>query len=496
MSNLAQRIQSSQRALAAGKTGYDVVIVGGGINGAAVAWLACLNGFSTLLLEAGDFSSGTSSRSSKMIHGGLRYLAKGDWRLTRQAAQARDQLMAHHPTLVQPLPFWFLHQPQGKPKPWQMQIALKAYRQFAKGCQPGRLTAEQLVHATPHYQLDNSLGASRYFDAISDDCALITWLLEAAVEKGLDLCHYTPVETLTHNHDGVSGVRISLDGQPHPITAGVVVNCAGAWCSELTALPDDQVIRPLRGSHLVLPAWRYPAPAALTFEHPDDRRPVYLYPWLGCSVLGTTDLDHTAALRRDIAMTEEEFDYLWRAMLTLDPKARQQDIISSWSGVRPVIVPKDNHNAPSDASREHLVWSEAGLVNLTGGKLTTFLDTAQEILSHTATQLQRPLRRAELPPVSAPVQRDWPIGNSTYTWSQLAHAAEQQGIRHLDDLLLRRTRLGLTLGQELLRYQEPILELCQHHLGWSEQHCHSQWQRFWSIWHSFYSPQPFRSTAS
>ncbi|TKB47305.1 FAD-dependent oxidoreductase [Ferrimonas sediminicola] len=492
MTDLTTRVADSRARLNRGERAYDIIVVGGGINGAAVAWLACHNGLKTLLLEAEDFSSGTSSRSSKMIHGGLRYLAKGDWRLTREAARARDALMAHHPDLVQPLPFWFMHPPASKPKPWQVQVALQIYRAFAPGCRPGWLSPEQLHDALP-YPLHDIQGASCYFDAISDDCGLITWLLQEAVREGLDLCHYSPVDSLLEKHGRCTGVQARIDGCSTPIHAACVINCAGAWCDRLTPLPGNQVIRPLRGSHLVLPAWRYPAPAALTFAHPEDGRPVYLYPWMGTSIMGTTDLDHQAPLKQDVAMSREEFDYLWQALHTLDPDAREEDIIASWSGVRPVVCSAAEHSAPSDASREHLIWQEPGLVNLTGGKLTTFLETGQQVLEYAAAMIDAPLRKPELPPVSHAPHNDQPIGAAVIGWHRLEDAIAHQAITHLDDLLLRRTRLGLLLGRTLHHYQAPIDLLCRRHLGWSEAQCQQEWDRYWRIWERFYSPQPFRS---
>ncbi|BDY04667.1 FAD-dependent oxidoreductase [Ferrimonas sp. YFM] len=491
MMSLTARVADTRARLDAGERHYDVIVVGGGINGAAVAWLACHNGLKTLLLEAEDFSSGTSSRSSKMVHGGLRYLAKGDWRLTREAARARDALMAHHPSLVQPLPFWFMHPPGGHPKPWMMQVALQIYRAFAPGCRPGWLSQHQLQDALP-YPLHEIEGASSYFDAISDDCGLITWLLEEAVREGLDLSHYSPVDNLLEKHGRCTGVQAQIDAHSMPITSGCVINCAGAWCDRLTPLPGNQVIRPLRGSHLVLPAWRYPAPAALTFAHPEDGRPVYLYPWLGTSIMGTTDLDHEAPLNQDVAMSREEFDYLWQAMHALDPTAQEEDVLASWSGVRPVVCSASEHSAPSDASREHLIWQEPGLVNLTGGKLTTFLETGQQVLEQAAAMLDAPLREPELPPVPEGHSVGEPIGAATVCWNQLEHAIEHQAIAHLDDLLLRRTRLGLLLGRGVHHHQTRISLLCQQHLGWNEAQCQDEWDRYWRLWERYYSPQPFR----
>lgn len=500
--SLTQGWQKAQSQWQRGETDYDVIIIGGGINGAAVAWLSANQGLNTLLLEAQDFASGTSSRSSKMIHGGLRYLAKGDWRLTREAAKARDRLLSQAENVVKPLPFWYLHRPNESPRPWMMKVALGIYRAFASGAKPSFISADELTQRLPSYQLGPQDGASSYFDAISDDCTLVNWLLGQACDKGLALKGYQPVQRLISDDNGVSGVEISTDTEALTLTSKVVVNCAGAWCGELTALPLGQKMRPLRGSHLVLPMSKYPAPAAITFGHPQDGRPVYLYPWLGTAVMGTTDLDHETKLTQEVAMSEEEYRYLLTALKCLDPNANEQDIISSWSGVRPVIEAESSSKDPSSASREHLIWCRPGLVNLTGGKLTTFLETGQEIMEQVAKQLAITLGSPQLPPPSPrhplsersdPSAGSGSIIDTVHFWNEITEHLIHGAITNLDDLLLRRTRIGLLVGKPLERIKDQLAPLCQQHLGWESAQFEQQWLRYWKIWHRYYSPAPFKS---
>jgi glycerol-3-phosphate dehydrogenase len=300
-----------------------------------------------------------------------------------------------------------------------------------------------------------------------------------------------------------------------------VAQATGAWADQLRQNSDHEHIRPLRGSHLLLPAWRLPVAHALSFMHGSDRRPVFVFPWEGATVVGTTDLDHRESLERDARISVEELDYLLAACAQQFPAAaiKAGDVLSTWAGVRPVVSDGIDGRKPSDEKREHALWTEPGCVTLAGGKLTTFRLLALEVLqacagfvgrtvddpgsatfAACATQPSPSLNNYQNKRLSGRYGRALPgllalldelggerVAGSETLWLELAWAAEQELVLHLDDLLLRRTRLGLLLAEGGKAELPRIRALCQARLGWSDE----RWQReeddYLDLWRRCYS---------
>ncbi|WP_336368252.1 glycerol-3-phosphate dehydrogenase/oxidase [Marinobacter sp. C2H3] len=501
----------------------DVLVVGGGITGAGVAREAAGSGLNTLLVEQRDFAWGTSSRSSKMVHGGLRYLGSGQWRLAREAVRERQRLLTEAPGLVDPLPFVMAHRAGEFPGPGLFQGLLRLYDRLGHTRTRRRLTpAECRAFWVPGLADEALAGASVFSDAVTDDARLVLRVLDEARQDGARTRNYT--RALSVAAPGADGRRrVVLEdvdtGDRTEVAARLVIKATGAW----GGLPHDSenppqgnpglTIRPLRGSHLVLPWHRLPVTCAVTLLHPDDRRPVFAFPWHGTTVLGTTDLDHRDSLEHEPRITPEEVHYLVAIADRLfpGPPVAPGDILSTWAGVRPVVTRTSAHGdqqkAPSRENREHVLQVSPGQVTIAGGKLTTFRCIARAALRKgfgslsESTQSLRPEALPVFRPASAELRRpeglghrQWqrlqgyygarladlldtapmtPVPGTDVLWAELVWACQQEQVRHLDDLMLRRSRLGLILPRGGEACLDDLRRHCQPALGWTD----AQWQR-------------------
>lgn len=491
---------------------WDLIVIGGGITGAAVLHEAARTGCRALLLEAGDYASGTSSWSSKLVHGGLRYLKTGQWRLTLESVRERARLLAEAPGLVEPLPFLLPLYAGRKPPRWQMQLGLWLYDRMAGQRRSGFLPAAETLALAPCLRRDELLGAMFYQDARTDDARLVLRLILEAREQGAQARNYTRAE-LWREQGRVCGVRLpGAPGQvPQQLRAAVVVNATGAWAGQL----DGQAppLRPLRGSHLLFPAARLPLAQAVSWLHPRDQRPVFAFPWEGAVLYGTTDLDHEGELDRP-RMSAAECAYLMEGLQYQFPRLwlKATDAISSFAGVRPVVA--GGKGDPSAESRESALWSEPGLVGITGGKLTTFRVTACQVLARAAQQhpvlgsrpetavfdgashVESQRRLFGRLGISAagrllqetPGEEQQAIAPSPYTWAELRWAARHEQVVHLDDLLLRRTRLGLVLPEGGAAILPRLGTICQQELGWDDARWTREQARYVEYWQQQHRP--------
>lgn len=506
---------------------WDLVVVGGGISGVGILREAARRGWSCLLLEQRDFAWGTSSRSSKMVHGGLRYIAKGQFKLTRDSVHERQRLLAEAPGLVEPLSFVMPHYQGQFPGPKVFGTLLRVYDSLAGKRNHGFFAKQPLSYLAPGLKDENLLGGTRFFDAVTDDARLVMRVLSEARAEGGEALNGLKVLELTRVDGRVTGLQAEdvESGQHYHFKAGVVAQATGAWADRLRTSTGGEHIRPLRGSHLLLPAWRLPVAHAFSFMHAADRRPVFVFPWEGATVIGTTDLDHREDIDREAQISGEEVEYLLAACQQQFPHAQvtAADVLSTWAGVRPVVASDASSKNPSDEKREHVLWSEPGSVILAGGKLTTFRLLALEVLRACAPMLGKTLsdhgsetfRSVQLPvldgltagqqrrlagrygrqlPLLVPLLADIgadTVGATDTLWAELAFAAEHELVLHLDDLLLRRTRLGLLLARGGVDYLPRIRELCQPRLAWSDDRWQQEHARYLALWQRCYSlPAP------
>ena len=488
----------------------DLIVVGGGITGAGIFHMAATAGVRTLLVDAADFGAGTSSWSSKLVHGGLRYLKQGQWRLTRAAVRERDRLTAALPGLVDPLPFVMPLQAGVSPSRWTLQAGLWLYDRLAGVRRAGYWNAAQARDQVPVLSHPALRGAVHFVDAVTDDVRLVLRLIFDGVEAGGIAHNYTrAVPSLEGGR--VVGVTLmdTETGAGAQVRAPMTVLATGRDADPAFGAPP---LRPLRGSHLVFSPAQLPLRHAISWLHPEDGRPVFAFPWLGRVLCGTTDLDQ--APDAPVRMSSAEGDYLLAALQSVFPSRapRLCDAVACFSGVRPVVA--GGHRNPSSESRESAIWSRPGLVGVTGGKLTTFRHAARDVLTLAAQQvpgLAPSPRAGRLMSASVvPSQqrlharlgvlaagrclRDMPgedhrqIADTPFTWAELRWSARNERVRHLDDLMLRRTRLGLLLPEGGREWMPEILARVSPELGWSADRAEAEIERYQRQWWRDHAP--------
>ena len=372
-----------QRTLATLDEPFDIIVIGGGITGCGIFFDAAQRGLRVLLIEQRDIASGTSSRSSKLVHGGLRYLKQMHFRVTAMAARERDRMAALNPTLVEPLRFVYPANKGDKLPSWQVDLGLWMYDRLTRKPQRHRhLEIADVERLVPGMATDDLEQAFSYGDARTDDARLTLAVAGTGYAYGGYLLTRAEAVELTKNAKGmIDGVvvRDLEQGTSHEVKAHVVVNAAGVWVDDLRqrcGLGEPRV-RPSRGVHIILPTARLPVVAAAMVPSPDDGRPIFLIPHPEGVLIGTTDIYHDGP-RSDPRPTRGEVDYLLRAMAVHFPHNGLvfDDIVGVFAGLRPIL---DSHSDnPSDASREEDIWEERGMISVAGGKLTTWRPTAEE----------------------------------------------------------------------------------------------------------------------
>lgn len=504
---------------------WDLLIIGGGITGAGILLEASRRGLAALLVEQKDFAWGTSSRSSKLVHGGLRYLKQGRLGITFESVHERQALLREAAGLVEPQGFAFGDYLGRKPGRRQFMLGLALYDWMAGRRTRRLLSADEFAMLAPHVARAGLQGGMLYQDAKTDDARLVLRVLQEARQHGGVAVNYLGVASLLRTQDMVDGALLhdAIGHHDHRVHARLVISATGAWADGLRGqVGGVPRLRPLRGSHLLLPAWRLPLAQAVSLMHPHDGRPVFAYPWEGVTLVGTTDVDHGAGLDAEAAITRAEFDYLLAALRWQFPALElvENDVIATFSGVRPVVA--SGALDPSQEAREHALWVEQGLLTVAGGKLTTFraialqaLRMAAPLLPHWRADLRKlPVFAAVAPLTGSAMQLDFDqrlrllgrhgaqaqalcdaaqdgelamVQGTQTVWAQLRWGARMERVEHLDDLLLRRTRLGLQLAGGALAILPRVRAICQQELGWSDARWEEEQVRYLALWRGHYS---------
>src|SRR5262245_59213286 len=380
---------------------YDIVVIGGGITGAGIARDAALRGLKVALFEKGDYASGTSSKSSKLIHGGLRYLEHGEIGLVFESVSERRVQTRVAPHLVRPLPFLNPIYKGARPGLEMMNVGLWIYDSLALFRAPRLHKVFRGTRAAlalePALRAEGLRGALEYYDCNTDDARLV---LENALDAralGADCHTYAEVTRFERRGDGrITGVAVRdrLTDETRSVTARVVVLAAGAWTDEMVARFEIPIGRPLlrrtKGVHIVVPRERLPLSRAITLISPVDQRVMFAIPCRERTVLGTTDTDFTGTAD-EVAADGDDVKYLCDSANGVFPDARllPDDVIATWAGLRPLIAAPPNVDE-SDVSREHEVFSRAdGLVIIAGGKLTTYRRMARQAVNETLKLLDQ-----------------------------------------------------------------------------------------------------------
>jgi len=497
---------------------FDLVIVGGGITGCGILLDAAQRGLRVLLVEKGDIASGTSSRSSKLIHGGLRYLKQMQFRITRRACRERDRMLSLNPDLVRPIRFYYPAN-HGDPIPgWTVDLGLWMYDRLTQGTEKhSQVTTAQLQATIPGLGTGKLERVLTFNDALADDAGLTLAVAATGSAHGGEILTGAEVIGATRNsRDLIRGVRLRdlESGREYEAHTRVVVNAAGVWVDSVREIfgLDGVRVRPSRGSHLILSTARLPITAAVTLPSPEDGRPVFLIPHPEGVLVGTTDLYHDGALD-DPRPTSGEVDYLLGALRAHFPKLDLDcgDIVGAFAGLRPIL--DTDAETPSAATREEAIWEEHGMLSVAGGKLTTWRTTSEEVVDkvlsllpperadraapcHTAGTplggLASPALAGELnrhPDISTPVAAAMARRlRGLAPWApQLGHSAAElqpilpgidlcaaevrthlrfHAVRHLSDLLLRRVRVGMWDPETAQRLVPALRGLFMDEMQW------------------------------
>ena len=536
----AQRLSQIQQG--ADNTVWDMIVVGGGITGAGILLTASQAGLKVLLIEQQDFAWGASSKSSKMVHGGLRYLGSGQYNMTKDAVTEREKLLNELPGLVNPLQFLMGHYKYQFPGPLVFNSLLTIYDWIG-----GKRNHRYINHGiadfhAPGIEQNKLQGATQFADAVTDDARLVMRVLQEAQERGGTAINYLSAEHIIITADTVSGINVTdqVSGQKFNLQAKVVINATGPWTDKLRQqLHAKKAIRPLRGSHLIVPSWRLPLAYSVSYFHPEDKRPIFAFPWENSTVIGTTDLDHDSDLDQQPCISQNEVDYLLTGINKQFPQAdiSESDVISTYAGIRPVVSNDASNKKhltktkPSDEKREHSIWNEQGLISVAGGKLTTFRLIALDVLKVAQhylpdmnlidlqaaklfqtipdTPVDSILHQQQIQRLKSQYGKHYshlinnadhhelrPIGSTNTLLAELKWSLQHEMVVHLDDLLLRRTRIGLLLaagGEQLFRQLQP---LCQTALHWNEGQWQQELSRYQDIIVRYYSLPKHRQLLS
>ncbi len=400
----------------AGET-LDVLVVGGGITGAGIARDAAMRGLRTGLVDAGDFGGGTSSRSSRLVHGGLRYLEHGWLGLVFEASRERRTLLRIAPHLVRGRSFTFPVFRGGRRPVWQIWAGVWLYDALAlfRNVHRARLlTRGGVLRREPLLRDQDLAGGAEYWDAQCDDGRLTLATVRSAHQHGAWCANHVRVEALEKAGGRVRGARVvdAIDGTHAVVRAHCVVNATGPWTDAFRRLDDPSaapLLRPTKGVHVCVPRERIGNAGAVTLTSPLDGRVMFVLPWGHRSVVGTTDTD-TDEPPDTVAPSHDDVVYLLRSANAIFPGARLQmdDVIAAWAGLRPLL--RGGGESTASVPREHRIEeSPSGLLTIAGGKLTTYREMAAQLVDRVAHRLHRMDGRPE-PPRAATDREPLPGG--------------------------------------------------------------------------------------
>ena len=505
----------------------DVLVIGGGITGAGIARDAAMRGFRTALIDKADFGAGTSSHSSRLIHGGVRYLEQRAFRLVFEASRERRILLKIAPHLVRPLAFLFPIYRGGRIPSWKLRAGMWLYDLLAAFRNVRRhrwLRPKKVRRVEPGLRDRGLLGAALYYDAQVDDARLVVATIRAAVRAGALVANYVEATALLKPDGRIRGaaIRDVLSGETATIRAHVVVNATGPWSDTLRLLDDPAakpLLRPTKGAHVVVPRRRMSNEHAVTLLSQIDGRVMFVLPWGELSYIGTTDTDADSS-PDVLRVSSADVTYLLRSANAAFPDAHltTNDVVSAWAGLRPLL--RQDGGSPSQISREHRVEESAhGLVSIVGGKLTTYRVMARDVVDRVAKRLHeldgRPLAarpptdREALPggeaaeldvlveaarargaaePVARHlvasygseaaavlnlVDKDRALGESIAPgrpeiWAEVVYAVEREMAVRVQDILIRRLHLFYETRDQAHSVAAAVARRMKKLLGWDE----------------------------
>ena len=505
----------------------DLLVVGGGITGAGVAREAALAGLSVLLIDKGDFASGTSSRSSKLVHGGLRYLAQGDLALVKEAARERAVLRRLAPHLVRPIPMMLpASSMAGRMK---LQAGLWTFDRLAgKSAEGGFRTLDRndTLSCEPGLRSDRLAGSVLFNEYTTNDARLTLETIKSASSFGAKAANYSELESVTHGPAGVKAlIRDRVSDESLQVSARAAVNAAGPWFDRVSAMLDSSAkpqTQLTRGIHLVVPHETLPANNLVALRSPDGR-PTFVVPCGDLIYIGTTDTHYEGSLEEP-GVSDADVDYLLESvLLTFAEGPKRSDIVGVWSGVRPLL--REEGKDPSEISRKDEVKVGPGpIVSIVGGKLTTYRKMAERVLAKVcdvirrAPEAERSSKEVSLIGGSADeqaaaralstsakegqeVNRLWGnyglealkivslmergdasadrlFNGEQLTAAELAYMVDHEMVIHVDDVLRRRNRVGMFETANSVELADAVARELGGVFSWSDERVDSERDEF------------------
>lgn len=497
---------------------WDIIVVGGGATGVGIAIDAASRGYDVLLLEQSDFCKGTSSRSTKLAHGGVRYLEKGDIGLVMEALKERGLLLQNAPHLVHDLAFivpnyeWWEAPFYG--------LGLKLYQVLAGKYGFGKsrlLSREETLEHLPTLKTEGLRGGAIYYDGQFDDARLLIHMVFTACEQGATLLNYVQVTGVTKDsQDFVDGVmaRDVENGEEFRAAARVVINATGAFGDSLRRAADENakaMIAPSQGIHLVFRPEFLPGNSAIMVPHTSDGRVLFAIPWHGHVLVGTTDTPVPTPALEPVAMEQEIEFILTTAGQYLAKAPTRDDVLSIFAGIRP-LVKGDGAVSTAALSRDHVIHIDtSGLMTICGGKWTTYRHMAEDCVDQAVTLAQLPERPcvtrhlrihgfsagprpgdplavygSDAEKIRALIEHDSVLGERLhpalpYVKGEVVWAAREEMARTVEDVLARRTRALFLNAKAALEIAPTVAQLLAGELGWKKQKVEDQLSDFREI---------------
>jgi glycerol-3-phosphate dehydrogenase len=503
------------------RTDWDVVIIGGGATGLGIAVDAASRGFQTVLLEQSDFAKGTSSRSTKLVHGGVRYLAQGDVALVYEALHERGLLLKNAPHLVKDqdfiIPCYSLI------SKYKYLIGLKLYDLLAgkSGFKKSSfLSTEEVLKAIPGLKRDGLIGGVSYSDGQFDDARLALNLAQTASEYGGVPLNYMKVTSLNKKGDDVAGVTVEdiESGKTYSLNGKVIINATGVFVDDILKMDTPTgrpIVRPSQGAHVVLDRSFLKGDSALMIPKTSDGRVLFAVPWHGKVLVGTTDTPLNQHSLEPRPLNEEIEFILNTAGNYLTRKPVRSDVLSAFAGLRPLAAPDKNTNSTKEISRSHkLIISKSGLITITGGKWTTYRKMALDVLDkaielgklnakkcvtadikihgYTETMQSGPMALygadaksikdliAAEPDLAMKLHSDYEYRKAEIIWM-----VRNEMARTVEDVLSRRMRLLFLDAAVALKLAPSIASILAHELGRDEQWVAVQIHEFTELTHQY-----------
>lgn len=467
---------------------FDILVIGGGITGCGVARDAAMRGLSVALVERDDFASGTSGRSSRLVHGGIRYLEQGRLHLVYESIRERQTLLRIAPQLVKPLAFTWPIYRGARVGRLKLGAGLMLYQFMAYGRshRPSFLSARKTLAREPSLRPSGLTGGAVYYDASTDDCRLTLATALSAAEAGAVVVNHTRAVRIIRDRGRAIGAEVKAQhsAESGEVRASVIVNATGVWQNAADAIEHGTRLRGSKGVHITVPRERIGNRDAITMISSVDGRVMFCLPAAANTIIGTTDT-WTDQSPEDVHASSADVDYLLRSANSYFPEARltRDDVISAWAGIRPLVATSSNN--PTAASREHSVVTDAsGVISVTGGKLTTYRSMAAEVVDRAQEALGQRLSSAPTDTIRlAGTDRDQQVARIAqqnpalatplveglpYVAADLSYGVQHELAKTLSDLLIRRTHVAFETRDHGRRIAVRAAELVAPLLRWDE----------------------------